>query len=188
MVLLLVWILALLGDNPMQSEMSCHRGLLAKFFCRCCWVKGLDAVSDPGLGSRGDGTRVEASAAGVDAPGDSSEGAASVTASSESEGQGGHHTPRARGTKVVETMGAMVDRVRRFMMARDRGLFEFVFMCSAAGGQSDADYEGKDRVRDPGHLPGFLLQKTGGVLQASGWEGRQAEGAWMRQLRVCPVM
>ncbi|KAF8511916.1 hypothetical protein JB92DRAFT_2568312, partial [Gautieria morchelliformis] len=40
LVLMLVCILTLLGDNPMQSELACHRGLLAKFFCYCCWVKG----------------------------------------------------------------------------------------------------------------------------------------------------
>ena len=43
MVLVILWILALLGDNPMQSEFACHAGLKAKFFCRMCWVKGPDA-------------------------------------------------------------------------------------------------------------------------------------------------
>jgi hypothetical protein len=33
---------ALLGDNPMQSEFACHIGLMGKFFCRMCWVKGFD--------------------------------------------------------------------------------------------------------------------------------------------------
>ncbi|KAJ4473242.1 hypothetical protein C8R41DRAFT_968057, partial [Lentinula lateritia] len=42
-VLLLVCVLALLGDNPMQSEFACHIGLRGKFFCRTCWVKGKDA-------------------------------------------------------------------------------------------------------------------------------------------------
>ncbi|KIJ46219.1 hypothetical protein M422DRAFT_250259 [Sphaerobolus stellatus SS14] len=39
-VLVVPWVFALLGDNPMQSEMACHRGLMAKFFCRICWVQG----------------------------------------------------------------------------------------------------------------------------------------------------
>jgi hypothetical protein len=43
MVLVLPSILALLGDNPMQSEFACHAGLQSKFFCRSCWVKGKDA-------------------------------------------------------------------------------------------------------------------------------------------------
>ncbi|KAJ4464148.1 hypothetical protein C8R41DRAFT_739929, partial [Lentinula lateritia] len=42
-VLLIVCVLALLGDNPMQSEFACHIGLRGKFFCRTCWVKGKDA-------------------------------------------------------------------------------------------------------------------------------------------------
>ncbi|EFI26599.1 hypothetical protein CC1G_15371 [Coprinopsis cinerea okayama7 len=42
MVLVVVWVLALLGDNPMQSEFACHAGLRSKFFCRVCWVKGKD--------------------------------------------------------------------------------------------------------------------------------------------------
>lgn len=24
----------------MQGEFACHAGLRARFFCRCCWVKG----------------------------------------------------------------------------------------------------------------------------------------------------
>ncbi|KAJ4497667.1 hypothetical protein C8R41DRAFT_894578 [Lentinula lateritia] len=42
-VLLLVSVLALLGDNPMQSEFACHIGLRGKLFCRTCWIKGKDA-------------------------------------------------------------------------------------------------------------------------------------------------
>jgi hypothetical protein len=40
-------VLALLGDNPMQSEFACHIGLRGKLFCRACWVKGTDALSEP---------------------------------------------------------------------------------------------------------------------------------------------
>ncbi|EGO30446.1 hypothetical protein SERLADRAFT_404610 [Serpula lacrymans var. lacrymans S7.9] len=41
-VLVIISVLALLGDNPMHSEFACHAGLQSKFFCRCCWVKGKD--------------------------------------------------------------------------------------------------------------------------------------------------
>ncbi|KAL1722272.1 hypothetical protein EV715DRAFT_193061, partial [Schizophyllum commune] len=44
MVLVIIVIHALLGDNPMQSEFSCHGGLRSKFFCRVCMAKGKDAA------------------------------------------------------------------------------------------------------------------------------------------------
>ncbi|KAJ7707193.1 hypothetical protein B0H14DRAFT_2228663, partial [Mycena olivaceomarginata] len=39
-VLVIPEVLALLGDDPMQSEFACHIGLRGKLFCRACWVKG----------------------------------------------------------------------------------------------------------------------------------------------------
>jgi hypothetical protein len=40
LVLVVPSVLAMLGDNPMQSEFTCHIGFRGKFFCRVCWVKG----------------------------------------------------------------------------------------------------------------------------------------------------
>ena len=37
-VLLIPSVLALLGDNPMQSEFACHVGLGEKYFCRICYT------------------------------------------------------------------------------------------------------------------------------------------------------
>ena len=45
-VLVFPVVLALLGDNPMQSEFACHIGLRGKFFCQACWVKGRDADNE----------------------------------------------------------------------------------------------------------------------------------------------
>ncbi|KAJ7710376.1 hypothetical protein B0H17DRAFT_1123529 [Mycena rosella] len=40
LVLVIPSVLAMLGDNPMQSEFACHIGFRGKFFCRVCWAKG----------------------------------------------------------------------------------------------------------------------------------------------------
>ncbi|TFK20455.1 hypothetical protein FA15DRAFT_599637, partial [Coprinopsis marcescibilis] len=45
-VLVIPSVLAMLGDNPMQSELSCHIGLHGKLFCRCCFVKGQEAPKE----------------------------------------------------------------------------------------------------------------------------------------------
>ncbi|KAI6095058.1 hypothetical protein F5141DRAFT_1068717 [Pisolithus sp. B1] len=42
MVLIVPAILAMLDDNPMQSELAYHIGLQGKFFCHNCWVKGVE--------------------------------------------------------------------------------------------------------------------------------------------------
>ncbi|KAF8907460.1 hypothetical protein CPB85DRAFT_1526400 [Mucidula mucida] len=53
-VLVLPVVLALLGDNPMQSEFACHIGLRGKLFCRICKVVGKDASDTPRGAAPGD--------------------------------------------------------------------------------------------------------------------------------------
>lgn len=44
-MLVIPFVVALLGDNPMQSEFTCHPGQGGKLFCQMCEVKGFDATS-----------------------------------------------------------------------------------------------------------------------------------------------
>lgn len=94
-VLVIPAVHALLGDNPMQSELSCHVGMTGKFFCRCCWVKGRDAedAEEPIGEAREDGG---SDAGSVDSQ--TSEAAA----------------PKKNGRKA-ETMQELVDRAHRFL-------------------------------------------------------------------------
>ncbi|KAI5829031.1 hypothetical protein K523DRAFT_373222 [Schizophyllum commune Tattone D] len=46
LVLVIVSILAMLGDNPMQSEFACHVGFMGRLFCRVCWATRGSAVDD----------------------------------------------------------------------------------------------------------------------------------------------
>ena len=132
-MLVIPWVLALLGDNPMQSELACHRGLMAKIFCRVCWVKGFDYDDlEEVWKARADkeAQKKKSSAEKANARfmakqkanregcnGDSSSINSETSADSSSS-----HTPapkvRARRRKPLETFQEMVDRVKRFMNVR----------------------------------------------------------------------
>ena len=45
-MLVIMVMLALLGDNPIQSKMACYIGLHSKFFCRVCWIKGCNVQDE----------------------------------------------------------------------------------------------------------------------------------------------
>ncbi|KAF8492938.1 hypothetical protein JB92DRAFT_2835266 [Gautieria morchelliformis] len=94
MVLILVWIFALLGDNPVQS---------------------LDANPDGGMVMVWEGSRSEHVGGGQDIPVESSEPGSSAGERSEG-GMGGAPAPRVRRQKGVESMAEMVDCLKRFMM------------------------------------------------------------------------
>lgn len=47
-VLVIPEVLALLGDNPMQSEFAFHVGLRGKLFRRACWVEGHHTLDPQG--------------------------------------------------------------------------------------------------------------------------------------------
>ncbi|KAJ6583660.1 hypothetical protein B0H10DRAFT_2168146 [Mycena sp. CBHHK59/15] len=61
LVLVIPSVLAMLGDNPMQSEFACHIGFKGRLFCRVCWAKGVpeqvdDEDEDEDEGNKTDGS------------------------------------------------------------------------------------------------------------------------------------
>ncbi|KAK7006456.1 hypothetical protein R3P38DRAFT_3038299 [Favolaschia claudopus] len=110
-VLVIPEVLALLGDNPMQSEFACHIGLRGKLFCRACWVKGSDANEADSAETPAPADRGESDAESV---GGSNEG--SVAGSGDESDAAGKKKKRAKGKgKVQETLTQMIHRVTSFM-------------------------------------------------------------------------
>lgn len=121
MVVLIPWVLALLGDNPMQSELSCHIGLRGKFFCRCCFVKGHEGDGeddDAALPELDEDAPSEVGSEGTDNASDDSTG---MTDATPTRGQGKKKQkkkkPRKK-KKKQETMAELVDRAKRFLTVR----------------------------------------------------------------------
>lgn len=101
-VLVIPSIVALLGDNPMQSELSCHVGLMGKYFCRVCKVKGFDAGETP----------ESTGGTSVNRAGDSTADESNDGFSGESDqGTGRPRTSK----KKKETLDEMVKRTKRFL-------------------------------------------------------------------------
>jgi hypothetical protein len=117
-VLVIPAVLALLGDNPMQSEFACHIGLWGKLFCRACWVKGTPEA-DPDAGrshskSPGPQHNKENDEGEVsDAP--SNVGTATSADESSTEDLPAGKKGKGRKKKAVESMVQMVDHVKSFM-------------------------------------------------------------------------
>lgn len=112
-VLLIPSVIALLGDNPMQSELACHIGSMGKFFCRICHVKGSDLNdANPSSANAGPGDNTETQEVSGSERGGGSE---SVGASDEVDTSvAGNRPVRKKGQKAAESMEAMVQRVKRF--------------------------------------------------------------------------
>lgn len=115
-------VLAILGDNPMQSEICCHRGMTAKKFCRICWVTG-DADDDGELEGEPVNIAVEASG---DFNGSESAPSSPIIGrtrrSTLSTGSSQTHAaepsePKQRRRKT-ETLKEMMERISNFMVVR----------------------------------------------------------------------
>lgn len=116
MVLVIPSVLAIVGDNLMQSEIACHIGLTGKFFCRVCWVcKGHPLSGD----SNEDGAEGDAdSDDDGDGDGHLTDAAsdASVRSQTSHRGQTSQRGRRKAARKAKpETMEEMIDQIRRFL-------------------------------------------------------------------------
>lgn len=113
-VLVIPWVLALLGDNPMQSEFACHIGLRGKYFCRACWVKGSDALD--GVGVQAKPTTAATADSGTDANNSSIESDESHSGNTETSTSPDAPVAKGKGRKKFkETLQQAMNRVTAFL-------------------------------------------------------------------------
>ncbi|KAI0311751.1 hypothetical protein OF83DRAFT_1087477 [Amylostereum chailletii] len=114
LVLVIPSVLAMLGDNPMQSEMACHVGLMGKLFCRVCRVVG-DGKADAGTVLGRDGCPIPDST-GEDIRDDISMASGSDAASAAGSGSDQDDLEQRTSTrKAPETEDEMRRHISHFM-------------------------------------------------------------------------
>jgi len=118
-VLVFPVVLALLGDNPMQSEFACHIGMRGKLFCGACWVKGSDALDFDDLfinATNNDQSDVESQASSAaEEEGGSAHSSVPVTQVEETTNT---NIPKKKRGRFKESMSAMINRVMSFIKVR----------------------------------------------------------------------
>jgi hypothetical protein len=105
-VLVFPTVLALLGDNPMQSEFACHIGMRGKYFCRMCQVKGTAADNQEPM--------AETALGGGANSGANDESGIESGVDDETEDGDGVESGKRKGKKV-ETMAQMKARITEFL-------------------------------------------------------------------------
>lgn len=99
----------------MQSEFSCHVGLMGKYFCRICQVKGFDAGETPAPAEVGSAQSNPLRDEGPELSSAQSR-AGNNSAGSDVGSDQGHHTQgQATSKKQSETLDKMVKRIKRFL-------------------------------------------------------------------------
>ncbi|KDQ20801.1 hypothetical protein BOTBODRAFT_87505, partial [Botryobasidium botryosum FD-172 SS1] len=105
-ILIIPSVLAMLGDNPMQSEFACHIGLRGRMFCRVCKVEGKveggEEEDDDDKKNRADKNRADS-------------GSEASSLASDTSGANSAPEPKKRKKKKPESMTEMIDRVTNFM-------------------------------------------------------------------------
>ncbi|KAH9482318.1 hypothetical protein JR316_0004416 [Psilocybe cubensis] len=106
-VLIIPPCLCFLGDNPMHSEFACHIGLRDKYFCRICWVKGLDAQDVGVIPLPLDGASEHSDAHNLE----QEQLSDALSVGSETEA----HPTGKRRRRFQESMSAMIQRITAFI-------------------------------------------------------------------------
>lgn len=120
-------VLALLGDNPMQSELASHIGLTARLFCRVCWLgkkeKDGDLEDDwvPNFGRPEDGEDPgyddpDDEDDNLDVPGE--EMRSEVPSSPSASNGSGAESESANTPQLKETVKQLVARAKKFVVVR----------------------------------------------------------------------
>ena len=114
--MVIAFVYALLGDNPMQSKLASHIGLRGKLFCRVCYVKGSDiealAKTKGKNKKRNTNDGMEQDIMHTNSNTNSALSVASDMSVEKGVGSGG---TKAQCTKRTETVTQMFERVLRFM-------------------------------------------------------------------------